>query len=253
MSISLRPNTGFTGNLQNQFYRGVRSANQAIERLSTGKRINRPSDDPSGFVGAEQLRGELAEIRGQMKSFSPRRLELAERSSALSNFQTGLNEVRDRVVEASSGLFSSEVSASLQEQVDAAYEALDWISRDLGESAASSFVDAGRIDVTVDDTAAAYESVDEVNREVAFEQASVGIEQRMLDVEEALLKDREVIVTETISLIEDADFAEEAANLAISQTLTQAATIALVYSRQAHSDQIGGLLDNLLEESKPNL
>ena len=36
---------------------------QSIERLSTGKRINRPSDDPAQFILAEDLRGDLGFAR----------------------------------------------------------------------------------------------------------------------------------------------------------------------------------------------
>ena len=35
-----------------------RQRNLALERLSTGLRINRASDDPSGLIGSEILRGE---------------------------------------------------------------------------------------------------------------------------------------------------------------------------------------------------
>jgi flagellar hook-associated protein 3 FlgL len=37
----------------------------SVEQLSTGKRINRPSDDPAGFVAAEEIRRELQELEAQ--------------------------------------------------------------------------------------------------------------------------------------------------------------------------------------------
>lgn len=47
-----------------------RFTNQATERLATGLRINRGSDDPAGLVGAAQLQGDLVEIEAQMKTNS---------------------------------------------------------------------------------------------------------------------------------------------------------------------------------------
>jgi hypothetical protein len=46
----------------------------SVEQLSTGKRINRPSDDPSGFVAAEEIRGELIELRSETRSATQRRI-----------------------------------------------------------------------------------------------------------------------------------------------------------------------------------
>lgn len=62
--------------------------------------------------------------------------------------------------------------------------------------------------------------------------------------------DRIAIATETISLIEDADFAEKSANLVQGQILSQAATAALAYAQQSHADTIGALLDRVDRPAK---
>ena len=36
---------------------------RTLERLATGLRINRASDDPSGLVISEQLRGQIASLK----------------------------------------------------------------------------------------------------------------------------------------------------------------------------------------------
>ena len=54
-----------------KYVQSVRKAaakvDQALERLSTGKRINRASDDPSGFVSAEGFRSELVRLQAELK------------------------------------------------------------------------------------------------------------------------------------------------------------------------------------------
>ena len=63
-----------------------RAQQKSLERLSTGLRINRASDDPSGLVISEQLR---AQIRGIKQA-----LENSQNASNLiSTTEAALNEV----------------------------------------------------------------------------------------------------------------------------------------------------------------
>ncbi|MEM7755844.1 MAG: flagellin [Planctomycetota bacterium] len=65
--ISLFSITDSTG-LNFSFVRANDQKNEALERLSTGKRINRAADDPSGLIAAENLRADTARIQSQIKS-----------------------------------------------------------------------------------------------------------------------------------------------------------------------------------------
>ena len=45
-----------------------RALSRSIERLSTGLRINRASDDPSGLVISEQLRNQIAGLQQSIEN-----------------------------------------------------------------------------------------------------------------------------------------------------------------------------------------
>lgn len=47
----------------------ARLANQSLERLATGKRINRGSDDPAGLISAERLSAEIRALEAETESF----------------------------------------------------------------------------------------------------------------------------------------------------------------------------------------
>jgi hypothetical protein len=72
---------------QNSLQRNNANAQRALERLSTGKRINRPSDDPSGFVGAEELRGEIARLEGELKGIPRAAYRSASKNPASARFR----------------------------------------------------------------------------------------------------------------------------------------------------------------------
>ncbi len=93
--------------------------NKTLERLSTGYRINRGSDDPAGLIASERLRGEKSAIQSAMAN--------AERASGIvSTAEGALAEVSNKLVEmqelvagaASSGGLTTEEIAANQTQID---------------------------------------------------------------------------------------------------------------------------------------
>lgn len=103
--------------------------NQALERLSTGVRINRGKDDPAGLIASERLRSETTAIAAA--------LDNARRADNLvSVAEGGLQEVSSLLIELenlidhtanSAGLSSDEVQAN-QLQVDAILESINRIA-----------------------------------------------------------------------------------------------------------------------------
>lgn len=248
MSITVSPNRGKALAIRQQYAKNVGKIGQSIERLGTGKKINRPSDDPAGFIAAEQLRGELIDIRAELKGYDAQRFNLNEQGSRLTALQDELIEVRAAVVEASDGLLSDEQRVALQEEIEAAFDTLSSLQVSVDETLVAELSQGGGANLIDGDTAAAATLVEAEQASVARQRASNGVQQRQLDTFEQIAQDREVIVTETLSQIEDTDFAEETANLATAQLLTQAAQTAMVYSQQTHADMIGELLDRVVVE-----
>ncbi len=248
MPITAAPSAGQSQFLRNQVAKNNAQTGKSLERLSTGKRINRPSDDPAGFIAAEQLRGELIDIRAELKGYDNQRFSLSEQGSRLATLQEELIEVRAAVVEASDGLLSDDQRVALQEEIDAAFDTLGSLQATVDETLVTELSSGGEANLVNGDTSQAAVLVEAEQASVSRQRAAVGAQQQQLDVYEQIAQDKEVIVTEALSQIEDADFAEETANLATAQLLTQAAQTALVYSQQTHADMIGDLLDRVVTD-----
>ena len=65
--------------------------NRSLERLSSGFRINRAGDDPSGLIISEQLRGQLAGIRAAQRA-------IGESINFFNTAEAGLDEVNRLMV-----------------------------------------------------------------------------------------------------------------------------------------------------------
>lgn len=161
----------------------------AIEQLSTGKRINRPSDDPSGFVAAEEIRAELIELESENRAATHRRINFFREQQDYS-----LKRAQKRITE------GGETPINVVEDID-------------NVSTAASAYSTSRID----------------------------------DVFTQLREDKEVILTEALSLIEDTDFAAATAELAQGQVLATAAMAALAYANQEMTDQMTQLMETIDE------
>ena len=87
--------------------------NRSIERLSTGFRINRASDDPAGLVISEKLRSQINGLHQAMEN--------TQNDMNLVNTAEGaLQEISDILVSMRSGvIFAMNSGFSIPEQIDA--------------------------------------------------------------------------------------------------------------------------------------
>ena len=112
-----------------QLQRNTVGLNQSLERLSSGFRINRASDDPPALVISERLRSQIASLRqaAQNSEHSQNLLNTAE--SGLQEVAQLLLSVRELVLEAANGgaLSTEEIQAN-QAQVDAAINSINRIA-----------------------------------------------------------------------------------------------------------------------------
>ncbi|MFW6145713.1 MAG: flagellin [Planctomycetota bacterium] len=108
-----------------------RTLNKTLERLSTGYRINRGSDDPAGLIASERLRGEMSAIQSAVAN--------AERASGIvSTAEGALAEISDKLVEmqelvagaASSGGLSTEEIKANQTQIDGIITSINRIANE---------------------------------------------------------------------------------------------------------------------------
>ena len=100
-----------------------------LERLATGLRINRGSDDPAGLVVSERLRAERQGLSQAITNSERASSVIATTEGYLAEVADLLNSIRGLIVETanSAGLSREEVEAN-QLQVDSAVEAITRIS-----------------------------------------------------------------------------------------------------------------------------
>jgi flagellin-like hook-associated protein FlgL len=226
---------------------------QALERLMTGKRINRPSDDPAGFITAEMLRGEIARLEGELKGINGKRSAANLQQSALGNIQNQLIELRGTLVGASDGLLTTEQRQAFEQTIAGSLEAIDKLRTGLSNLRGGVGVTSGASSPTTaggGDLPALAASTDSQIDEVSFSRAALAAYEKYdLDIAEQLARESIVIHSEALSQVEDADFAEEASKLATSQVLAAGAIAALVKSGEIHAEQVAALLEGVEERT----
>lgn len=100
-----------------------------LERLSTGLRINRGSDDPAGLIISERLRSDIQGVQQGIRNADRASNVIATTEGALAEVNDLLNSIRSLVVEgANTGAFSDEELAANQAQIDSAIDSITRIS-----------------------------------------------------------------------------------------------------------------------------
>ncbi|MFM6853999.1 MAG: flagellin [Sphingopyxis sp.] len=234
----------------------------AMERLSTGKRINSAKDDAAGLaIGSSmtsQIRGMTQAVRNANDGIS-----LAQTAEgALNEVTSMLQRVRELSVQSASGTYSDDDRANLQAEVAELGAQIDDIVTNTKFNGAAVFGTAdvtiniqtgsGATDVTAltvtgfDVTAAsgsdistaggattALTDVDDALKAVATTRASLGAGQSRLESTVNNLTNQITNLNDARSRIEDTDFSVETANLAKAQILSQASTAMLAQANQS--------------------
>ena len=101
----------------------------ALNRLSTGLRINSGADDPAGLIASENLGRDITASNKAISNSQQASELISTADSALGQINTLLNNVRGLVTEAAStGVLSTDQIAANQLQVDSSLDAIDRIS-----------------------------------------------------------------------------------------------------------------------------
>ncbi len=107
---------------------GSRQEAKTLERLSTGLRINRASDDPSGLVILQRLRGELAAIDQALDNTQNAQNLVATADAALGRVSDQLSGLRAYVVAGlNTGTNGPLALGALQDSIDQGLAAVDRI------------------------------------------------------------------------------------------------------------------------------
>ena len=129
--MTLRINTNLAAIRALRNLRATDNAQQtSLERLSTGLRINRASDDPSGLVISEQLRGQISGLKQASENTQNATNMIGTADAALQQVSDLLNDIRQSAIFAlNTGAASPDQVAAEQASVDQAIEAINRIAQ----------------------------------------------------------------------------------------------------------------------------
>lgn len=248
---------------------GSRVANQALqqamERLSTGKRINSSKDDAAGLAIASSMTSQIRGMNQAIRNANDGISFAQTAEGALNEVTNMLQRIRELAVQSASGTYSDDDRANLQTEVAELGAQIDKIVSDTKFNGVAVF---GSADVTVDvqtgyangdtttltvtafdvsdasgsdisDASGANDALDDVDdalKAVATTRASLGAGQSRLESVVNNLTNNVANLSDARSRIEDADFSAETTNLARAQILSQAATAMLAQANQSKSD-----------------
>ena len=248
---------------------GTRMANDqlktAMERLSSGKRINSAKDDAAGLAIASSM---TSQIRGMAQAVrnSNDAMSMAQTADgALDEVTNMLQRIRELAVQSASGTYGASDRTNLQTEVTALaaqiasiktntkfnnvalFDGTAGSSGNVTVQTGSSSSDTITVDFTNLDlsTAAsisvssaanattALGTVDTLLTAVTTKRANLGASQSRLVSVVNNLASNITNLTDARSRIEDADFSAETTNLAKSQVLAQASTAMLAQANQS--------------------
>ncbi|MHC4428418.1 MAG: flagellin [Planctomycetota bacterium] len=252
----------------------TRSLFTSLERLSTGKRINRGSDDPAGLISSENLRAAVKALESDIRVF--------ERADHMATVADGGLEVASSLLAEAQGLVVANASDALSDEEKQANQlALDSImatidrvtggtefngkklldgsatiqageaehdlasahTSDLGEVeidgetyTLSDLEAGGDLNIVDGDLTGAQQAIDQAITDVTTARGSLGAFQR--NEVQAGIESRRVAMETTsaaYSIIADTDFAAEITRFHRAQVQFQASLMAVSFTEQARS------------------
>jgi flagellin len=231
----------------------------AMERLSTGKRINSAKDDAAGLAIASTM---TAQIKGMTQGIRNANdgISLAQTAEgALNEVSNMLQRMRELTVQRTNGTNSTEAVANIDAEKDQlAVQINDILTKTEFNGKAlfpttadtvtiqSGANDTDTVSITleaidVSDVASATEAEDAATlanfdtalQAVATARASLGAVQNRLESSVNNMTNNVTNLTDARSRIEDADFSAETTALAKQQILSQASTAMLAQANQS--------------------
>ena len=238
--------------------------NSAVEKLSTGKRINFSRDDAAGNAIAMRLEAEIASLKTASRNASDGQSLIDTADGALKETHSILIRMRELAVQAQNGTLSTADKSALGVEFDALESEIDrisssttWGGKEILDGSFSTGTEleievggASKITHLIKDMNAAGLSiasthtvaqastiavVDAAIASLSEERAGLGAISNRLDSTVANLDQIRVNLSASKGRIEDADFAQETANLAKGQILQQAATAMVAQANASKS------------------
>ena len=240
---------------------------KAMERLSSGKRINSASDDAAGMAVAAKLRADMRSLNQAVRNTNDAISLVSTYDGAASEIESILVRMREMSVQSANGTYSDDDRTNAQKEVDALIEEIDRIGNNTQfnrvniakEETEFTFrvgaqqEDADDVKITLasllskdlgtklDETditdqgnaSDAVKTIDGALDALAGARADAGAFINRLGHTIITQQNVSQRTAEALSGIEDADYAAESAALARGMVLAQAGTSMLAQANQA--------------------
>ena len=256
MSIVVNTNIGSL-NAQRSLAESSRELSTAMERLSSGKKINSAADDAAGFAIAERMTAQVRGLNMATKNANDGLAMLATIENATNDVTDMLQRIRELAVQAANDTNGTQDRTYLQNEVDSLVAEINRVSTDtvyndsvvldgnLSGSLQVGTASGQVIDFAIDsidattlgvdaldlsdatNAATALTAIDAAIETVAGNRAGYGALSNRLEYTVSNLMNVAEFTTAARSRIEDADFAAESARLAKAQVLQQTGTAML--------------------------
>ena len=115
---------------QNNLDKSQKAQNQAIERLSSGQRINSAKDDAAGLAISDRMTSQVNGLKQANRNANDGMSMAQTAESALSSVTENLQRVRDLTVQAKNGTYTKEDRQSINNEINARLEEIDRIGKD---------------------------------------------------------------------------------------------------------------------------
>jgi flagellin len=233
---------------------------KALNRLSSGYRINYAGDDAAGLTVANSYRSDVAVINQGIRNANDGLSTLQIKDGALSNISTLLDRLATLATQSASGNTTNGSRTTLQEEATAVVAEIDREATVAGLTASAGFsvfvsndgtngVVAGTIaavtatalslnSLDIDDIAAAKTAVATIATAVTTlgsAQGTIGALQNRLQFAISLAQSQQTNKSAAEGRIRDANVAEESANLTKYNILQQSGIAALAQANQSTS------------------
>jgi flagellin len=228
-------------------------AAKAMEKLSSGYRINRAADDAAGLAISEKMRGQIGGLAQAQRNAQDGISLVQTAEGALTEVHSMLNRMRELKVQHDNGTLSSEDQTAITNEVTELKSEIGEIAsktkfngKDLfGSGVTFDFVvgaDGEKITTTAADVATAAGSVDMTSTltdidkaitDISTIRSSFGAVQNRLEHRLNNLATYQENLVASESRIRDVDMASEMVNFTKLQILQQAGTSMLAQANQA--------------------
>ncbi len=260
--------------------RASRIVDKSMERLATGQRINRASDDPSGMVAVEGFKGRIKEINEEIKSLEIEERWLGARDGAISVISDMMIELQSLVVaSANVGAMSDQEREAIQSQVDGIIDGVDYLTRtaefngrqildgfssgNLGQTmvpttnpdgspglrtlSLASMRSGGALNLVNGDREAAQTMADSLAKWASGQRGAIGNYAKSLESKRDTLRVELENITQMKSLIGDTDYAAETSELVRGQILQQMSMATRQIAMDSRQDTVLSLLQGAMK------